>query len=108
MGKLLKLKDGTEYTATIGSTIKDIEIGVSNYAAVDGIKAKMTLENLSEVEFDGRTYQDLTLVNDSAHKISGGISAKFELELGIEDRLEVARQEAIDAYTLQLIEEGLL
>ena len=47
MGKLLKLKDGTEYTATIASTVTDIQIPVDNYKAVDAIVAKMTVENLT-------------------------------------------------------------
>lgn len=108
MGKLLRLKDGTEYTATVASTITNIQISVANYAAVDAIKAKLTAENLSEVVFDGRTYEGLTLADDSAHKSGGTIMAEFAMDLGIDDRIDVAIQAAIDAYTLQLIEEGLL
>lgn len=108
MGKLLSLADGTQYTATISSTITDIRIPVDNYKAVDGIKAKMTPQNLATVTFDGRVYKDLALISDSASRQTSGLVANLVMELGIEDRIEQERQAAVDAYTLQLIEEGLL
>lgn len=108
MGKLLKLSDGTEYTATIDSTITDLHIPVDNYKAVDSIKAKFTTTALASVVFDDRVYKDLALISDSASRDSGRLNAHFALELGIEDRIEAERQAAIDAYTMQLIEEGLL
>lgn len=104
MGKLLRLKDGTAYTATIDSTITSMTIPVTKYAEVDAIKKKLTTTNLSVVEFDGKTYTDLALENDSATSDF----AHFTFALGIEDRIAQERQDAIDAYTLQLIEEGLL
>ena len=108
MGKLLRLNNGTEYTATIDSTITGINISVDNYGYVDVIRQEMTAGNLSHVEFDGRTYTDLTLVSESAHRSGNKVLASFTMELGIEDRIEQERQDAVDAYTLQLIEEGLL
>lgn len=108
MGKLLKLKDGTEYTATIASTVTDVQIPVENYKGVDTIKAKMTVKNLAEVEFDGRKYTELSLVDEKAYRAGDRIIAEFQLHLGLEDRIEAERQAAVDAYTLQLIEEGLL
>ena len=108
MGKLLKLKDGTEYTATVSSTVTDIQIPVDNYKAVDTIRAKMTVKNLAEVEFDGRKYTELSLVDEMAHRSGEKVLAEFQLHLGLEDRIEAERQAAVDAYTMQLIEEGLL
>ena len=108
MGKIFKLKDGTEYTATIASTVTDIQIPVDNYKAVDTIKAKMTVKNLADVEFDGRKYTELSLVEEKACRSGDRIIAEFQLHLGLEDRIEAERQAAVDAYTLQLIEEGLL
>lgn len=108
MGKLLKLSDGTEYTATIASTITDLHIPVDKYKDVDSIKAKLTAKNLASVDFDGRVYKDLALISDSASRDSGRLNAHIALELGIEDRIAQERQDAVDAYTMQLIEEGLL
>lgn len=108
MGKLLRLKDGTAYTATIDSTITGVTIPVEKYADVDAMKKKFTTANLSAVEFDGRTYTDLELIGEEAGKHSNQIMAHFSFNLGIEDRIAQERQDAVDAYTLQLIEEGLL
>lgn len=108
MGKLLKLADGSEYTTTISSTITDLHIPVDKYKDVDSLKAKLTPTNLARVVFDGRVYKDLALISDSASRDGGRLNAHFALELGIEDRIEAERQAAVDAYTLQLIEEGLL
>jgi len=108
MGKLLKLADGSDYTATISSTITDLHIPVDKYKDVDSLKAKLTPTNLASVVFDGRVYKDLALVDDSASRESGKLNAHIVLELGIEDRIEAEKQAAVDAYTMQLIEEGLL
>lgn len=108
MGKLLKLHDGTEYTATAASTITDIQIAVGDYTDVETIKRKMTVTNLSAVTFDGRPYADVVLIDDKAYRSGAGVTAEFLTELSIEDRIEMERQAAIDEYTMQLIEEGVL
>jgi len=108
MGKLLRLKDGTEYTATVASTVTDIQIQVDNYKAVDTIRAKMAVKNLTEIEFDGRKYTELTLVDEQAYRSGERILAEFRMNLGLEDRIEAERQAAVDEYTMQLIEEGVL
>ena len=108
MGKLLRLNDGTEYTATINSTITDFQIPAEDYAEVETIKRKMTVQNLSAVTFDGRTYADVQLVDDRAYRSGNGVLAEFVCDLGIEDRIALERQAAIDEYTLQLIDEGVL
>jgi len=108
MGKIFRLKDGTEYTATAASSVTDVQIPVENYKGVDTIKAKMTANNLAEVEFDGRKYTELSLADEKAYRAGGRIIAEFQLHLGLEDRIEAERQAAVDEYTMQLIEEGVL
>lgn len=108
MGKLLRLKDGTEYTATITSTVTDICIPVGCYSDVDDIKAAMTPENLEIVNFDGMVYTDMSVASDRAYNSGSGVVGEFEMVLGIEDRIAAERQAAIDEYTLQLIDEGVL
>lgn len=108
MGKIFKLKDGTEYTATAASTVTNVQISVANYHAVDNIKATLTVENLETITFDGKRYEGVTLEGEKAYKSGGVIFAEFELGLSMEDRIEMERQAAVDEYTMQLIEEGLL
>lgn len=108
MGKIFRLKDGTEYTATAASTVTNVQISVANYRAVDNIKETLTVENLETITFDGKRYEGVTLEGEKAYKSGGVIFAEFELGLSMEDRIEMERQAAVDEYTMQLIEEGLL
>lgn len=108
MSKILKLANGREITATVSSTITEIEIPVESFGEVDGLVELLTPTNLSTVQFDGRTYRELALIGASAETTGGRLFATVLLELCVEDRIEDAKQQAVDAYTLQLIEEGLL
>ena len=108
MGKILKLKDGTEYTATISSTVTNVQIPVASYTAVDAIKTTLTEENLEMITFDGHRYEAVTLEGDKAYREGNAIFAEFAFGLGIDDRIEMERQAAVDEYTMQLIEEGVL
>lgn len=108
MGKIIRLNNGTEYSATVTSTATSWNIPVQNYAEIDGIKATLTPENLGHVTFDGVGFDDMELIAESASRTGGVIVAVFGIKLGLEDRIEAERQAAIDEYTLQLIEEGVL
>lgn len=102
------LKNGIEYDCTATSTINSIVIPVDRFGAIDAIREEMTEDALSYVVLGDVRYLNVVLEGISASISNGVILASFKCRLGIEDQLSQARQEAIDDYTLQLIEEGLL
>ena len=108
MSKILKLANGREIITTVSSTIEAVQIPVESFTEVDALLEILTPTNLATVQFDGRTYQELALIGASAETTGGRMFATVLLELCVEDRIEDAKQQAVDAYTLQLIEEGLL
>ena len=72
MSKILKFADGTSLEVTDESSISCLQkTGIENFAAVDDIKTKFTVENLT-----GATFDDVSLSNI----IPVSISAKTEGE----------------------------
>ena len=47
-------------------------------------------------------------MDEQAYRSGERILAEFRMNLGLEDRIEMERQAAVDEYTMQLIEEGVL
>lgn len=108
MAKTLTLKDGTQYACAVTSTITSIIIPASDFAEVGAIYDTLTPENLSECNLDGVPYTDVILEGVTASMAGGIITATFSCRMGINDRIEAERQAAVDEYTMQLIEEGVL
>ena len=108
MAKTLTLKDGTQYTCAVTSTITNIIIPASDFAEVGAIYDTLTPENLSECNLGGVPYEDVILEGVTASTTGNIITATFTCRMGIDDRIEQERQAAVDEYTLQLVEEGLL
>lgn len=103
--KLLKLRDGTQYQMEDSSNVGAFRIPVQNYAAVDDIKAALSRENLSEITVGTVAFQNV--INESVNvqtDDNGNIIAIFLNRMGTEDIV----QDAIDSYTLGLIEGGII
>lgn len=108
MSKILTLKDGTQYACAVTSSITSIIMPASDFAEVGAIKGTLTTENLSECSLDGVPYTDVILEGVTAYAVGGIITAEFRCRMGIDDRIEAERQSAVDEYTMQLIDEGVL
>lgn len=108
MAKTLTLKDGTQYTCAVTSSITNIIIPASDFAEVGAIYDSLTVENLSECSLDGVPYTYVIPEGVTASAAGGIITAEFSCRMGINDRIEAERQAAVDEYTMQLIEEGVL
>lgn len=108
MSKILKLADGTEFTCAVVSTITSIVLPINTWGGIDDVTEKFTDDNLKGVNFDGVNYNGIILESVSATKVAGNIVAHFNFRLSEDDRVARERQEAVDEYTLQLVEEGLL
>ena len=103
--KVLTLHDGTQYQMEDGSNVGAFRIPVQTYAAVDAILAELTRENLSEITIGNVVFQNV--INESVNvqmDDNGNIVAIFLNRMGTEDIV----QDAIDSYTLALLEEGVI
>jgi hypothetical protein len=103
--KNLTLKDGTVLQMEDVSNIGAFRFPVNNYAEVDTIKSKLTKENLSEitvgvVDFTNVINESINVQMDD----NGNIVAIFLNRMGTNDII----QDAIDSYTLDLLEGGIL
>jgi len=108
MAKTLTLKDGTQYACAVTSTITNIIIPASDFAEVGAIYDTLTPENMSACTLGGVPYTDVIPEGVTASAAGGIITAEFSCRMGINDRIEAERQAAVDEYTMQLIEEGVL
>ena len=103
--KNLTLKDGTVLQMEDNSTVGAFRFPVQNYAAVDAIMAQLTTENLSEILVGVVAFHNV--INESVNvqmDDNGNIVSIFLNRMVTEDIV----QDAIDAYTYELIEEGVL
>lgn len=103
--KNLTLKDGTVLEIQDNSTVGAFRFPVQNYAEIDTIKAKLTTENLSEITVGVVAYTNV--INESVSTSAddnGNIVAIFLNRMGTQDIV----QDAIDAYTTELIEGGII
>lgn len=103
--KTLTLHDGTTYQIEDNSSVGAFRIPVEMYAEIDSIKAKMTKENLSEISVGSVIFTDV--INESVSVTaddSGNIVAIFLNRMGTQDIV----QDAIDSYTLELMEGGII
>ena len=103
--KVLTLKDGTTFQMEDNSGVGAFRIPVQNYAAVDTIKAALTRENLSDIQIGVVPFTNV--INESVNvqmDDNGSIVAIFLNRMGTEDVV----QEAIDSYTMELIEGGII
>ena len=101
----LILKNGDVISVRDDSTVFAIWVQVESYTEVDTLAEKFTPENLSEIRLGTNTYRDV--LNESIicrQDIEGQISVVFCNRDGAEDRI----QNALDAYTLDLIEGGII
>ena len=101
----LILKNGEVIPVCDNSTVSAIWIPVESYAEIDALAEKFTPANLSEIQLGTTTYRDV--LNESAicrRDIDGQITVAFVNRDGTEDRI----QDALDAYTLDLIEGGII
>lgn len=108
MAKTLTLKDGTQYACAVTSSITSIIIPAGSFHEVGEIYDKLTPENMSACTLDGVPYTDVTPEGVTASAAGGIITAEFSCRMGIDDRIEAERQAAVDEYTMQLIDEGVL
>lgn len=83
MAKELKLADGSIFECSDKSTINDIVMIKPKLADFDPIVPHFTMENLTEVEFDGEEYTDLIPVGfqitQNIASMVNGIIAHFVL-----------------------------
>ena len=101
----LILNDGTTYSIENNSTVGAFRIPVETFAEVDVIRRQMTAENLHKVTLGVIEYHDV--INESVQvqmADSGEIVAIFLNRMSTEDIV----QDAIDSYTYDLIEGGIL
>lgn len=108
MSKVLTLKDGRQYSCAVTSTITSLIIPASSFAEVGEIHAALNVDNLSECALDGVPYTDVIPEGVTATLTGNIITATFTCRMGINDLIEQERQAAVDEYTMQLVEEGLL
>lgn len=108
MAKTLTLKDGTQYVCAVTSSITSIIIPAGSFHEAGEIYDKLTPENMSACTLDGVSYTDVIPEGVTASAEGGIITVTFNCRMGINDRIEAERQAAVDEYTLQLVEEGVL
>lgn len=99
--KSLILKDGTELECADISNPNRLVINVSTFDDVDKIVVTVTDENLEEFTLDGKTYFKAKVNNITASKRENEVNA-------IIDCAYDTIQEALDNYTFELIEGGML
>lgn len=107
------LKDGTEFEIESGATENKVQvICEKSIAALGELYEKFTEENLTAfqiTDYDGNVFTKQTdkYVGDINIKI---LPEKFIVSFGLEDvdKIQKAVDAAIDAYTEQLIQEGIV
>jgi len=105
MSKILTLKDGTTHEMEDNSSVGALVFKVDNFAAVDTLKAALTTDNLSEISIGVNNFTDVAVdhVNIMTDD-NGDITATFLCRMSTNDIVD----DAIDAYTTQLIDGGIL
>ena len=102
--KNLVLKDGTTYQVTNDSNVANFNIPIQTYAEVDAIIPKMTKDNLSVVTVGGIEFHDVINVSCAVYTKDDEVLACFSNREGTDDIV----QNAIDNYTLRLIEDEVI
>lgn len=103
--KVLTLKDGSTFQMEDGSNVSVFRIPVQNYSAVDDLCAAFTEENLSDISIG--VVQHIGVINERVYvemDDNGTIIAVFVNRMGMDEMV----QDAIDLYTLDLIEGGVI
>lgn len=99
--KELKLKDNTILNVNDISTQNRLVINVDNFDSVDRLSRTVNNDTLSEFALDGKTYFKAKINEIKAQEKNGVVNVIVELAY---DTI----QEALDAYTLELVEGGIL
>ena len=99
--KSLVLKDKTKLECSEISNPTRLVIKVDSFDAVDTIATTITNENLDEFTLDGKTYFKAKVNNITATQKDGVTNV-------IVDCAYDTIQEALDAYTFELIQGGIL
>lgn len=103
--KNLTLKDGTVISVEDSSNVGAFRVPVTNYAEIDDLKAAMTRENLSEITIGVNVFTDVLNESISVQMDdTGHIIAVFLNRMSTADIV----QDAMDSYTLELIEGGII
>lgn len=99
--KELRLKDKTLLSVNDISNQTRIVMNVDNFNSVDTVARTVTDENLDKFTLDGKTYFKAKVNEIKAQEKNGVVNVIIDLAY---DTI----QEALDAYTLELVQEGVL
>lgn len=99
--KELRLKDKTLLSVNDISNQTRIVINVDNFDSVDALTKTITNDNLDEFILDDKTYFKAKVNEIKAQEKNGAVNVIVDLAY---DTI----QEALDTYTLELVQEGVL
>ena len=99
--KELRLKDKTLLNVNDISNQTRIVINVDNFDSVDALARTITNDNLDEFVLDDKTYFKAKVNEIKAQEKNGVVNVIIDLAY---DTI----QEALDTYTLELVQEGVL